>query len=81
MDICSRVVLSPRARSRFVRRPAMILIDLLAANVDRPLIDKAPPLDGDCHLDPNIKALRRRGFSNQGSRLIIIILIILILLP
>ena len=35
--------------------------------VCRPLINKPPPLDRDYHRDPNIKALKRRGFINHGN--------------
>ena len=30
----------------------------------RPLINKHPPLSRNCNRDPNIKALKRRGFIN-----------------
>ena len=35
----------------------------------RPLITKPPPLNRDYNGDPNIKALKRKGFTNQGSTL------------
>ena len=35
----------------------------------RPLINKPPPLNRDYNRDPNIHALKRRGFINQGSTL------------
>ena len=34
-----------------------------------PLINKPPLLDRDYNTDPNIKALKRRGFINHGSTL------------
>ena len=37
--------------------------------VYRPLINKPPPHNRDYNRDPNIKALKRRGFMNQGSTL------------
>ena len=33
------------------------------------MITKPPPLNGDYNRDPNIKALKRRGFINHGSTL------------
>ena len=33
------------------------------------MIDKPPPLNRDYNRDPNIQALKRRGFINQGSTL------------
>ena len=37
----------------------------------RPMINKPPPLNGDYDRDPNIKALKGRGFINHGSTLLI----------
>ena len=33
------------------------------------MINKPPPLNRDYDRDPNIKALKRRGFLNHGSTL------------
>ena len=33
------------------------------------MINKPPPLNRDYNRDPNIKALKRRGFINHGSTL------------
>ena len=33
----------------------------------RPMIHNPPPLNGDYNKDPNMKALKRRGFINHGS--------------
>ena len=30
---------------------------------------RPPPVNRDCNRDPNIKALKRRGFTNHGSTL------------
>ena len=35
----------------------------------RPLINKHPPLNRDCHRGPDLKALKRSGFMNHGSTL------------
>ena len=35
----------------------------------RPLVNKPPPLNRDYNRDPNIQALKRRGFINHGSSL------------
>ena len=42
----------------------------------RPLISKPPPLNREHNRDPNIKALKRRGFINHGSTLGCIFLIL-----
>ena len=34
------------------------------------MINKPPPLNRDDNKDPNIKALKRRGFINHGSTLL-----------
>ena len=36
----------------------------------RPMINKPPPLNRDQNRDPNMKALKRKGFMNQGSILL-----------
>ena len=33
------------------------------------MINKPPPLNREYNMDPNMKALKRRGFINQGSTL------------
>ena len=37
----------------------------------RPLINKPPPSNRDYNRNPNIKALRKRGFINHGSTLLL----------
>ena len=39
----------------------------LYSPIPRTPIDKPPPRNRDYSRDPNIKALKRRGFNNHGS--------------
>ena len=51
----------------FPYKPFMALESLFFATQPKPVINKPPPLNRDYNRDPNIKALKRRGFINHGS--------------
>ena len=51
------------------KRRRLVLLDLLVLEVaqPKPVMNKPPPLNRDYNRDPNIKALKKRGFINHGS--------------